>query len=591
MLTLTLIALLTHAKTDIALMHRPPRSAPAGKVFVVQGQMMGSSDVEHAEIRYRRKADGPFEKVELELKEGDDYEGLIPAEAMAEGFVEYYVLAFDFLGKSREVFATAKRPQRISVEASTPDPAVTPPPVVSAVTGPVAPTSAVLTPRAAASVVVYEVPPEKYVFTASDILGLGVLTLADLLERVHELSVSRGIDGRYHVARAGMRDDAGVLITLDGQPLSSLVSGSQDLRIPLQMMEEVEISLASASATSLQGTLATINLKSRRTQASLRVVGGGYLSHTTSEPSKTIGTYDGGVAGGGGNDKLQVFARAYGHFSGGAQLNVLQDALSNTGPSLTPGTTADRALRVQGGLTLEVKLAKEHKLVIDADYFRLDHGAYLGSYDIYGPAGTRETNQARLLVAAMGSFGVVEYRGAVGYRLFLGALSSQIVPPDFTTTDRNGDMQPEVFPKGVTDRLRFVEHAIDLDAGVSAKLGDIQRVGARFVLAQHLASGTAFERSATLAGVPAILGVNDIPQPTCDSLLRTQVMLGINDVITPAKWIKLDVGVRFTMMTDIGIILGDVASLVTPAGSVTFKPHDNVDLRLSYDTTVRAPTL
>ncbi|MCC6807036.1 MAG: TonB-dependent receptor [Deltaproteobacteria bacterium] len=589
---LLLLTLLSHAKaTEIALLHRPPKTIAAARPFIVRGQMVGASEVEHAEIRFRRAGQSAFDKVELELKEGEDYEGVVPAEEIEAGALEYYVLAFDFLGKAKEVFASAKRPQRVLVEGAsdTTQPPDTPP--SEPWRDPKKPPPPELPPDPKVKPANAAPPaegPDRLIFDAADLATLSVTNIAELLERVADVAVSRGSDGRFHVARAGMRDDAGVLVTLDGQPLTSLGSGAPDLRIPTSTLARVEIVQASAHATDLEGTVLTIHLHSRHAQVALRALGGGYLSHLTSEPSKTVGTYEGAIVGGGGTDRLNAFARAYGHYSNGAQLLVPADALSSTGPSFAPGLTNDRALRIQGGLTLEVKLTKDHTLTVDADYLRFDHGAFIGAYDLFGPEAGREANHARLIASLKGALGILAYRAAVGYRLAAGAFTTQVVPPDYTTPDRNGDNVSERFTDGVLDRFAFLEHAIDVDAGISATFG-WQDFSARTVFAQYLAPGARFERSATLGGLPADLGANDLPQPT--ALSRSHVMLGVSDVMKPVPWVEIDLGARFTVMTDVGLTSGDLPALLSPVGGVLFKPAPGLRLRLSYDTTARGPTL
>lgn len=588
MAALLLPLFLLQAKTEIALLHRPPKSVPAARAFVVSGQMVGASEVEHAEIRFRKKGEGAFEKVELELKEGEDYEGVIPAQEVAQGILEYYVVAFDFLGKSRDVFASAKRPQRVIVES-----AEAPlPPDVPETPKPDGPKPDAPKPEPAPVAAITATEPDRFTFDAADLAAMAVTTLAELLERVPELSVSRDIDGHYRLARAGMRDDAGVAVFLDGQPLGSLTMGAPDLRLPTSTLDRVEIVLASAHATDVQGTVATIRLTSRRAQVAVRAMGGGYTSHTTGEPSKTIGTYDAAVVGGGGTDRFHAYGRAYAHFSGGAQLVVGEDALRGTAVTLAPGLTNDRALRIQAGLTLDAKLTEKHVLTIDTDFLRLDHGGYAGAYDVFVPTGGRETNLARLIAALHGTLGAnISYRAAVGYRLSLGALTNDVVPPGYTVPDRTGDGMIDRFADGVRDRFQFIEHGIDVDASLEAPLGKWQTLSGRFVLAQHVAGGSRFLRNATIAGVAAPLDANDLPQPPANGLSRSHIVVGVADVITPARWVALDIGARFSVMSDLGLQAGDLGALLTPVGSVTFKPLAGLELKLSYDTTVRAPTV
>ena len=92
----------------------------AGKVDDPEGR------VKTVRLYYRTGTKGDFNETEAE-RTPESIKMRIPADAVKPPLLEYYIVAYDFIGKSRDVFASAKKPQRIGIEEASEPPAVDPP--------------------------------------------------------------------------------------------------------------------------------------------------------------------------------------------------------------------------------------------------------------------------------------------------------------------------------------------------------------------------------------------------------------------------------------------------------------------------------
>lgn len=595
---LALLLVLAARAPEIALMHHPPTQLGAGEDFVIAGTMIGSSEVDHAEIRYRQKGDAAFSKSELELKQGEDYEGIVPK--LRVGTLEYYIVAYDFLSKTHEVFASAKRPQRVNVLSASAGAIVTS-----------KPTEAVVTPSAqvkpAAVVVETTVAPtlpiaageamsaDHLVLTAAQLLESGVLTVIDALQLVPELAISRGVDGRFHLAAMGRRDDAGVRVLLDGQEMNGSATGVFDLDYPVTLLERITVTLSTVHATDTSGSLVVITLESKHAHdtgdIALRALAGGYLSHLSAANSRTIGTYDFAAAGGGKSGSLTISGRAAAFYTGGAQLSVEQDALSGTRFTQTPGTTNDKQLRLDFGGTLDATVSSTSHLGVDIDALYNQRGNYIGAYDLFTPQGEQRHFDFRTrLYAQGGDPSQVTYNVEIGYLRRAQVANTLLAPPGDVVADAQGVAQ--TFANGVAENLHLEEHVIAADARVDAAVGPFNRLSARASLQQHLFSDFGIDRNANAAGdFVATTGTQDLARAPSALLHRTDFSLSIGDTIRPVSQLDIDLGLRFSLASDVGVQGVDLPTLLTPVGGITYRPLRDLQLRLSYDTGMRAPTV
>lgn len=597
---LALFLVLAARTPEIALMHHPPAQLAAGEDFVIAGTMVGASEVDHAEIRYRQKSDAAFQKSELELKQGEDYEGIVPK--LRAGMIEYYVVAYDFLAKPHEVFASAKRPQRVTVAGATAvtnaAPLGTSPAVAAPPPEKVTRSVDVVVIPAAPERIAPLTPGQRLVLSSQQLLASGVLTVVDALQLVPDLAVSRGIDGRFHIAAMGRRDSPGVRVLLDGQEMNGSATGIFDLDYSVALLERITVTLSTVHATDTSAALIVVALESKHAQSAgdiaLRALAGGYLSHLTAANARNVGTYDFATTGGGKSGSLTLSGRAAAFYSGGAQLTVGQDGLSGTSFTQAPGTTNDRQLRLSFGGTLDATVSSDSHLGLDIDALYGKRGNYAGAYDLFTPQGEQRHFDFRTrLYATGGDPAQVTYEVQLSYLRRALVATTLLAPPGDVVTASNGVAQ--AFASGVAENLHLEEHVIAADARVTASVGQYNRLSARASLQQHLFSDFGVDRNANAAGeVTTIAAAQDIARAPSALLHRSDFSLSLGDTIRPLRELDIDLGLRFSLASDVGVQGVDLPTLLTPVGGITYRPlraQPGLSLRLSYDTGMRAPTV
>lgn len=96
-----------------SLVHTPPERHRVGQRLEVEGTLLSSNGVDRLFIRYRSPG-SPWRESKMELAFGDLYRGDIPADAITDAVLEYYVEAEGAGGARTEIFASESRP--VSVE-------------------------------------------------------------------------------------------------------------------------------------------------------------------------------------------------------------------------------------------------------------------------------------------------------------------------------------------------------------------------------------------------------------------------------------------------------------------------------------------
>lgn len=604
MFTTLVFSLLLAAKTpDPSLVHTPPTQVRLTDGLELTGKLSDGSDIERLELKFRQN-DGAWRTQEFDPQPNGVYTLRIAAPTLVGGGFDYYVIAFDFLGRSKEVYASAKKPERLKVIAGgaatgsedtpiKPDPRVTDP----VPSGPKEPKDVVPISADTASA---PAAPELHsaadnatqahtYFDRAAIVRSRALTLAEILLLVPELFVYREVDGTYRISVAGRRDAVSVRVTLDGMDLGSLSDSEIDLAIPLGTIEDVAVLVGSSlEAANAAPTLPLVRiaLRSFTGTAEAHLMAGGYASHLSAPGSKTIGTYDAAVAGGGRTGALSIRGRAAATYTGGEQLTVPTDSLQETGISGTPGVTRDRALRLVLGGTFEGAINRDHKVGVDTHFLLNDRDTFLSSYDVFAPNGQRQRATLLTQLYAEGQASALRYDARIVHRFFSRRDRSEILPAGYTSTDLVG--QSVSFSEPVSERGRSDEHALSVNGRVTVKLPLSQELQALVALDQFFI--TAFENArnfdAALAPLPSLQSNSFATLPT-SAQRRTQLTLAAIDHIVPLEWLAFDAGVRFVMASDLGVRASDTPTVLTPTIRVTATPIKGWRLAIGYDSGVR----
>jgi outer membrane receptor protein involved in Fe transport len=212
------------------------------------------------------------------------------------------------------------------------------------------------------------------VLTALQLKQLGVRYVYEALEHVPGISVSRDVQGFYRLAMRGLRADADVLITLNGQRLNNFYDAKALAHLPVDNLVRIEVFRGPATAdVGLGNVTGLVNLVTRR-DAGVRA----------SASAGLYEAFDGHLNAAGTFGKVTLFADADVASQFGYRRSVARDGLDSATVQ-RPKTTNDQRLLVNGGAGLSVDL--EGAGVIDASVRVMHEGrsALVGLFDVVGP--------------------------------------------------------------------------------------------------------------------------------------------------------------------------------------------------------------
>ncbi len=98
-------------------LHAPPSEATSGQSLRLEGSLISDGTIGEVIARFRVAGQSSFDTVAFELKYGDFYRAVIPADAVSGAALEYYIEAQSYDGDRIVVFASPKKPQKIPVVA------------------------------------------------------------------------------------------------------------------------------------------------------------------------------------------------------------------------------------------------------------------------------------------------------------------------------------------------------------------------------------------------------------------------------------------------------------------------------------------
>ncbi len=125
---------------------------------------------------------------------------------------------------------------------------------------------------------VTRVPAIAASFGREQLRAFGARTVADVLDVVPGLTVSRDVQGFHRVAVRGLRNDAEVLFLLNGHRLNNFFDGRALMNLPVENLDRVEVIRGPGSALYGAGAfLGVVNIVTDRSEG-VRVAasGGGF---------------------------------------------------------------------------------------------------------------------------------------------------------------------------------------------------------------------------------------------------------------------------------------------------------------------------
>ncbi|MBI5509813.1 MAG: TonB-dependent receptor [Deltaproteobacteria bacterium] len=570
------------ATPPVTFVHRAPASGIAGAPLLIEGHILGASEVETALLYYRKAGADRFRHRELELVQGDHYRAVIPGPEVTAPAVEYYVVAVDFLQTQISAFASELHPASVPVteraaetgadsDAAGPTPTPTPMPT---------PTPAVA-----------PLEPGALVRDATAIASMGARTLADVLATFPGLEVTRDLSGFAHVAIRGVGGDGDVALLVDDQPVNDAYDGRALWDLPAGILHRVEVQigprreLAAADAVAGSVRVATGGAESQR----MAIAAGTHASDRTSAAAHRRGSYAASAHGGLRFAPLVLSGFAAVNADDGTEATISRDAFSTaSGRSQTPGPARDGGLSLFAGAGVSLSRLIPGTLDLLGRFAWEHRGAYVGRVDTYGPGGTIDAKLGLLQVRHALSFGDGRtLTTAVGLDAHQAERNYQLTPAGFAWGDRNGDGVPETFETGILETESHTTLAAFATVRTDLKLAAGHTLKAGVFATRRQTGSLAVRRNVDSAGAARGLGQIELGAPIAP-LARNLAALQIADDWAVNSKTEVAVGLGAAYVSDLERF--EASKLLSPHVGVSYRPSDAWRLKALYGSSVRPPT-
>src|SRR6218665_3004577 len=302
---------------------------------------------------------------------------------------------------------------------------------------------------------VKKVPAIAASFGREQIRSLGARTVADVLDVVPGVTISRDVQGSYRTAIRGLRNHAEVLFLLNGHRLNSFFDGKALMNLSVENLERIEVIRGPGSSLYGVGAfLGVVNLVTQRAEGVLSAVSAGGFPKDEGGLSPTV---DGHVSGAYHLEGLELFGDADVWYQKGESMAIQEDALNTETlaqklrDALDPaGFTQDDRFLVNVGLGGRYNLSSKRHLTASARLMSEDRAALVGLFDTMGP-------DSRLkwlgLLGGITHEQDVNERGHPRARLYGDRQSTdrlfQIAPRGFRT---GSDDAPQLFAAGLLEQ-------------------------------------------------------------------------------------------------------------------------------------------
>lgn len=438
------------------------------------------------------------------------------------------------------------------------------------------------------------VPQMPTVLTAQQLKQLGVRYVHEALDLVPGLSVSRDVQGFYRVAVRGMRADADLLFTLNGQRLNNFYDGKALGLLPIENLERIEIYRGPATAdVGLGNVTGVINLVTRRDP--------GFRASAT---AGTWEMFDGHLNAAGTFGAVTLFGDVDVASQYGVRRPVLRDGLDSAAVQ-RPKVTNDKRLLINAGAGASIATEALGTFDLSARFMLENRAALIGLFDVVGPDSRLDwmTIQAQL-----GWKKTLSDGGSLSVRGWF----------DLQTTKRLWQLAPDgwqvrasdpstLFPDGVQEQASYGTRGFGLVAKGEFVLPLKNRLVAGLsVEQQSLTSAEVLSNSVPVTNVNAgqLLRPDGLRLPTEDgkggrgpAADRFSLCVFLYDTWTPAEVVSVQAGLRFDLTQlprgdSFGQWLGAVmVPSFGPRLGLTVTPVRSLVLRGHYGRSYRAPTV
>jgi outer membrane receptor protein involved in Fe transport len=449
---------------------------------------------------------------------------------------------------------------------------------------------------------VSRVPAIAASFGREQLRAFGARTVADVLDVVPGLTVSRDVQGFHRVAVRGLRNDAEVLFLLNGHRLNSFFDGKALMNLPVENLDRVEVIRGPGSALYGAGAfLGVVNLVTDRSDG-VRVAasGGGFPNPGDEGLAPTL---DGHISAGLTAGSLRLFGDVDMWSQGGDSAPIDRDALDSDTlnqrlreASEPAGLTHDERLLFNASVGMSYDFGSSGRLSTSARFLIEDRQALMGLFDSVG-----EDSELRW---GMGLWDL-EYERTLTDGLLLrvrGYADQQSTRRLFQLTPNNFRIDDAVFTEGLLEQTRVTTRTLGVGADMDVTLASTNRLSLGLVAELQTLGNYAYETNYTLDNErrPELapfegLNVSDVTEGPASQ--RMTLGFFAQDQWTVINPLTLTFGVRVDVTQlptadDAGAITGSkLVPSINPRVGLVFAATDTLVLKALYGRAFRSPTL
>ncbi|QDE91174.1 hypothetical protein BHS06_20565 [Myxococcus xanthus] len=440
-------------------------------------------------------------------------------------------------------------------------------------------------------------------FSQQQLRSLGARTVADVLDVVPGLSVSRDVQGFHRTAIRGLRNDAEVLFLLNGHRLNSFFDGKALMNLPVENLERVEVIRGPGSALYGAGAfLGVVNIVTDTSDGVRTAVSvGGYPG----QDDRLAVTGNGHLSAGHTAGNLRVFADIDVWSQAGDSTVIENDGLDDetrsqglrdvTDPA---GRTRDERFLFNAGAGATYAMGDAGRLGASARFLTERRSALVGLFDTVGEDSKLGWNVFLADLTWERSFGPdVTLRARAGYDQQSTDRFFQITPHDFSA----GTGTNRLFEEGMQEQTRVSVRSLTGSVDADVALGAYNRLSLGAVVEQQSLGEYDYVTNYTLDaqvrpdGLTRPEGLVDLTSGAASR--RLNVGLFAQDQWTVVNALTLTFGVRMdaTQLPTVdasGAINGTrFVPTLNPRVGLVFAATDALVLKALYGRAFRAPTL
>ncbi|AKF82254.1 membrane protein [Myxococcus fulvus 124B02] len=453
---------------------------------------------------------------------------------------------------------------------------------------------------------VRKVPAIGASFNREQISVLGARTVADVLDVVPGLTVSRDVQGFHRTAVRGLRNDAEVLFLLNGHRLNNFFDGKALMNLPVENLERIEVIRGPGSALYGAGAfLGVVNIVTDTSDGVRTAVSAGGFPEKDDRLAVTV---NGHASAGHTFGDLRLFADVdVWNQSGDANI-IEHDGLDDESTSQglrsvedPAGRTSDDRflLNVGGGATYS--MGDAGRLAASVRYLSENRTALLGLFDVVAEDSELKWNVLLADVHWEKNIGSsVLLRARAGFDQQTTDRLFQITPRNF----RTGPDSNQLFDNGLREQTQISVRSLTGGVDADIVLSSNNRLSVGAVVEQQSLGDYTYETNYTLdarvrpGGFTTPEGLADLLELAGGAASR-RLTVGVfaQDQWTVIAPLTLTFGVRVdaTQLPTVGTS-GDITGTsfvarVNPRVGLVFSATDALVLKALYGRAFRAPTL